>query len=106
VLIVALGVGAATAVFSVSETLLLRPLPYPDGDRLVTLRSISPDPAFPYERAAPGTVLRQKRPGVGLGPRTAFQSQWRDELDCGLLAVGVALTWTSHVSECDNPCAQ
>jgi hypothetical protein len=56
VLILALGIGAATAVFSVSETLLLRPLPYPDGDRMVTLRSISPDPSFPYERAAAGTL--------------------------------------------------
>src|SRR3989442_14490752 len=56
VLILALGVGAAPAVFTVSERLLLRPLPYPDGDRLVTLRSISPDPAFPYERAAAGTL--------------------------------------------------
>jgi hypothetical protein len=56
VLILGLGIGAATAVFSVSETLLLRPLPYPDADRLVTLRSISPDPSFPYERAAAGTL--------------------------------------------------
>jgi len=52
VLILGLGIGATTAVFSASEALLLRPLPYPDGDRLVTLRSISPDPSFPYGRAA------------------------------------------------------
>jgi putative ABC transport system permease protein len=56
VLILALGIGATTAVFSVTETLLLRPLPYPDGDRLVTLRSISPEADFPYERAGPGTL--------------------------------------------------
>jgi putative ABC transport system permease protein len=56
VLILALGIGATTAVFSVTETLLLRPLPYPDGDCLVTLRSISPEPDFPYERAAAGTL--------------------------------------------------
>jgi putative ABC transport system permease protein len=35
----ALGIGATTALFSVSDALLLRPLPYPDSDRLVALRS-------------------------------------------------------------------
>ena len=56
VLILSLGIAATTSVFSVIETLLLRPLSYPDGDRLVTLRSISPAPDFPYERAAAGTL--------------------------------------------------
>ena len=36
----ALGIGTTTAVFSVAEALLPRPPPYPDTDRLVTLRSV------------------------------------------------------------------
>ena len=42
VLSVALGVGATTAVFSVTSALLLKPLPYPDADRLVILWNRSP----------------------------------------------------------------
>ncbi len=37
VLTVGLGIGATTAVFSVTEAVMLRPLPYPEADRLVDI---------------------------------------------------------------------
>ena len=70
VLVLALGIGATTAVFSVSEALLLRPLPYRDRDRLVALRSVRRLDAFPVHPrrgrdagglAAAGDVVRCRR---------------------------------------------
>ena len=42
VLILALGIGASTAIFSVLDGVLLKPLPYPHSDRLVALLHTAP----------------------------------------------------------------
>jgi putative ABC transport system permease protein len=47
VLVIAVGIGVNTAVFSVINAVLLKPLTYPDPRSLVELRNTSPQGAFP-----------------------------------------------------------
>src|SRR5688500_7572354 len=58
VLILALGIGANTAIFSVVQGILLRPLPFPNADRLVRLYEADDD------SGARGTSLNMREQTV------------------------------------------
>src|SRR5262249_1767773 len=52
-----IGVGANTAIFSVVNALLLKPLPYPDPDRLAMLWLRSPGINIPQDWPSPGQYI-------------------------------------------------
>ena len=54
VLSLAIGIGANTAIFSVTSTLLLKPLPYPTPDRIAILWLRSPGIGIPQDWPSPG----------------------------------------------------
>ncbi|MBZ5726555.1 MAG: ABC transporter permease [Acidobacteriia bacterium] len=57
ILAAALGIGAASAMFSVADGVLLRPLPFPRAEQLVNVWESNPGRSIPKMVAAPGNYF-------------------------------------------------
>jgi len=60
VIALALGIGASTAMFTVVRSVLLRPLPFEDPERLIRLYERTLDDKFPYNNVAAGIFATWK----------------------------------------------
>jgi predicted permease len=72
VLTLALGIGANTAIFSIVHAVLLRPLPYPEPDRLVTLRQAHPQRGLTYWRLSQANFAAYREQVRGFETLAAF----------------------------------
>ena len=73
-----LGAGAATAIFSIVDTVLLRPLPFHEPQSLVTIWEGNPEKALPKERLSPVNFMDYR------GVQAAFvdaAAWWRPEIN-------------------------
>jgi len=72
VVVAALGIGATTATFSIADHVLLRPLPFPQSDRLVKLWEKQPQRGYSRMEAAPPNFLDWQRLSTSFAGMAAF----------------------------------
>ena len=61
ILVIAIGIGANVALFTVVRSVLLKPLPFKEPERLIRLYEHSVDDKFPYNMAAGGIFAEWKK---------------------------------------------
>ena len=74
ILTLGLGIGACTAIFSVVNGVLLRPLTYPEPERLVLLRESQP-PQYPEFSVAPPNFLDWQKQTRSFTALAAYRNQ-------------------------------
>lgn len=72
----ALGIGTTTAIFAVADRVLLRPVPYPDPERLAVIWETSPNIPLPVMYASPPNLHEWQHRSRSFEAMGGFQ--WRN----------------------------
>jgi predicted permease len=75
ILTLALGIGATTAIFSVVDAVLLRPLPYPDSEQLASLGFTAPGLGYDDVPFSDGVFLWLKKEQKSLAAVALYQGE-------------------------------
>ncbi len=95
VLTVSLGIGTATAIFSVVDAVLLRPLPYPDSERLIRVWSAYRQSGVEFGDISNADLLdfgRLTRTLDGVAGFYPYDSTWLDDEGNAVKFLGAAVT--------------
>ncbi|MCW5559243.1 MAG: ABC transporter permease, partial [Verrucomicrobiae bacterium] len=94
VLTLALGIGANTAIFSVINGVLLRPLPYPEPDRLVHIASVNPELGMADARSSDPNIADWQDRSTLFEEIAAFQ-EWDGALTIAGESETVRVNWVT-----------
>ncbi|MEO8201641.1 MAG: ABC transporter permease [Gemmatimonadota bacterium] len=77
ILTLGLGIGANTAIFSAVNAVILRPLPFPEPDRLVMISEENPEKGWHHQVVAPANYLDWKEQVAGFQDVAAYTEGFR-----------------------------
>lgn len=96
ILVIALGIGATTSLFTVVRSVLLKPLPFQDSSHLFRLYEHSADDKFDYNVSAAGVFAEWKKQSTGFSDMALVAG----EHEYGLSGAGGQLPEKVRAAEC------